>query len=102
AHARTCGFLPIDFATSRADSAKRSTIGLTVRFFNVTRATGIGWSGTSTGTTANPLCSTQERGRTVRYGPFLRKYELRCALAVTIVTFGSPRPRALNSRASHS
>jgi hypothetical protein len=48
------GLAAMDFATSRAQSMKRSTTGLKVRFFSVTIVTGHGRAGRSTANT-NPL-----------------------------------------------
>src|SRR5262245_48772407 len=48
-----------DFAISRIHSRKRSTTGLSVRFFNVTSATGHGRAGNSTGSTTSENLSAK-------------------------------------------
>ena len=90
---RVDGLLIIDFETSRAHSMKRSTTGLSVRFFSVTIVTGHGRTGKSTGNTFE-LNRTTDLGIAVMNGPLARKWAMTGMEGVTRLALGMARPRA--------
>src|SRR5262245_12097138 len=92
---------PIDFATSRAHSIKRSTTGLSVRCFSVTMAKGHGRMGKSTGNMLRDcrfgLNNTADLPKDERYGPFASKWIRTAIEKVTKLGLGGSRRRLLNA-----
>ena len=83
---------------------KRSTTGLSVRFFNVTITAGHDWTGKSTGNAFSEKRSPQMRrvefGNVVIWEPEAAKLTRRCVESVCKILLGTPRPplrRAYNS-----
>ena len=89
-----CGFLVINFATSRAHSMKRSTTGLNVRFFSVTIVTAHGRTGKSTGNTFSELKCATDLGHAVMNRPLATKWVMTGMDGVTRLALGMARPRA--------
>jgi hypothetical protein len=73
---------------------KRSTTGLSVRFFSVAILIGHGRAGRSTGKTLIDLKCATDLGIEVMNGPFARKWEMTAIDNVTMQAFGI---RAANS-----
>ena len=88
-------------ATSRVHSRKRSTTGLSVRFFSVTSATGHGRTGNATGSIASENLSAKRRmyelGNVAIYGPAASKLTRTALEMVSRRIFGMSMPFVYSS-----